>query len=150
MQLKVSHIGVCVSDLDRSLRFYCDGLGFRKAATFQVGKEFSATLEVGDDADLVSQFVERDGVSLELLHYARPRVVGAPSARRNQLGFTHLSLAVDDVDRTARELERWGGRIVPGTRTTIRHPDGRHDEFVFVADPDGLRVELMALSQSQT
>ena len=23
-----SHFGICVSDLDRSLRFYCDGLGF--------------------------------------------------------------------------------------------------------------------------
>jgi len=146
MQLKVSHVGVCVSDLERSLRFYCEGLGFGRAARFQVGKEFAAALEVGDDAELVSQFVERDGVSLELLHYARPGVVGAPSARRNQLGFTHLSLAVDDVDRVAAHLERCGGSIVAGTRTTIRHPDGRRDEFVFVADPDGLRVELMVLS----
>ena len=30
---KVSHIGVCVSDLERSLRFYCDVLGFARSAT---------------------------------------------------------------------------------------------------------------------
>ena len=147
MSLRVSHVGVCVSDLERSLRFYCDGLGFAKTVTYQVGKEFTAALEVDADAQLISQFVERDGVSLELLHYAAPRAVGAPSMRRNQLGFTHLSLAVDDVDRVARHLEACGGRVLPATRTTIRHPDGRRDEFVFVADPDGLRVELMKLTQ---
>jgi catechol 2,3-dioxygenase-like lactoylglutathione lyase family enzyme len=135
-----------VSDLERSLRFYCDGLGFARAATYQVGKEFSQALEVEGDASLVSQFVERDGVSLELLHYASPRVTGAPSARRNQLGFTHLSIAVEDVDAVARKLVECGGRLLPETRTAIRHPDGRRDEFVFVSDPDGLRVELMKLA----
>jgi catechol 2,3-dioxygenase-like lactoylglutathione lyase family enzyme len=147
MQLRVSHVGICVSDLGRSLRFYCEGLGFQKAATYEVGKEFSAALEVEGEASLVSQFVERDGVSLELLHYASPAAVGAPSARRNQRGFTHLSLAVDDVDRVAAHLVACGGRVLPSTRTSIRHADGRSDEFVFVADPDGLRVELMKLSQ---
>jgi catechol 2,3-dioxygenase-like lactoylglutathione lyase family enzyme len=147
MQLRVSHIGLCISDLERSLRFYCDGLGFAKAVTYQVGKEFSAALEVKGDAALTSQFIERDGVSLELLYYATPRVEGAPSSRRNQLGFTHLSLAVDDVDAVARHLVACGGRLLPETRTTIRHPDGRRDDFVFVADPDGIRVELMKLAE---
>lgn len=147
MQLRVSHVGVCVRDLERSLRFYCDGLGFAKATTYEVGKEFSAALEVSGEASLISQFVERDGFSLELLHYASPRVEGAPSSRRNQLGFTHLSLAVDDVDRVAKHLAACGGTVLPATRTTIRHPDGRRDEFVFVADPDGVRVELMKLTQ---
>jgi len=33
MQLSVSHIGICISDLERSMRFYCKGLGFKKAVT---------------------------------------------------------------------------------------------------------------------
>ena len=28
MELSFSHVGICVSDLERSLRFYCEGLGF--------------------------------------------------------------------------------------------------------------------------
>jgi catechol 2,3-dioxygenase-like lactoylglutathione lyase family enzyme len=143
MKLRVSHIGVCVSDLERSMRFYCEGLGFAKAATYPVGKEFSAALEIESEASLVSQFVERDGVSLELLHYASPRAVGAASTRRNQIGFTHLSLAVDDVERVARHLEACGGTLLRDTFTAIRRPEGHVDEFVFVADPDGVRVELM-------
>ena len=29
-----SHLGVCVSDLDRSLRFYTEGLGFEEAESW--------------------------------------------------------------------------------------------------------------------
>ena len=35
-----SHLGICVSDLERSVRFYCEGLGFEPVATHQVGAEF--------------------------------------------------------------------------------------------------------------
>jgi lactoylglutathione lyase len=36
-----SHLGICVSDLDRALRFWCDGMGFEKAEVFEVGAESS-------------------------------------------------------------------------------------------------------------
>ena len=32
MSVSFSHLGICVSDLDASLRFYCDGLGFTEVA----------------------------------------------------------------------------------------------------------------------
>jgi lactoylglutathione lyase len=137
-----SHLGICVASLDRSLRLYCDGLGFEKAETYAVGNEYRAGLEVEGDVDLVSQFVRKDGLALELLAYRSPGVVGQPSARRNQLGYTHLSFVVADVDAAACHLVAWGGTLLPETRT------GRGDpaavQIVFVADPDGVRIELMS------
>lgn len=138
----MSHVGICVSDLERSLRFYCAGLGFEKAATHPVGKEFAPAVEVADPS-LVAQFIERDGVSIELLCFASPRAEGVPSTRRNRLGLTHLALRVDDVDLVMRHLASCGGTPLPETRMSIRRPDGRIDEFAIVADPDGTRVELM-------
>jgi glyoxylase I family protein len=35
MTTTFSHFGLCVSDLERSLRFYCDGLGFERAITYE-------------------------------------------------------------------------------------------------------------------
>jgi catechol 2,3-dioxygenase-like lactoylglutathione lyase family enzyme len=32
-----SHFGICVSDLDRSLRFYTEALGFEKAESHDIG-----------------------------------------------------------------------------------------------------------------
>ena len=146
MTTTFSHFGLCVSDLDRSMRFYCDGLGFEPAIQYEVGADFADTLEISGDIAVISQFIARDGVSVELLHYTKGGVTGSPSATRNQLGLTHLSLNVDDVDETAAKLVACGGTVSDSTRTKIDNPDGSVSDFVFVADPDGTRVELMKLA----
>jgi catechol 2,3-dioxygenase-like lactoylglutathione lyase family enzyme len=139
-----SHLGVCVSDLDRSLRFYTEALGFEESSSFDVGPEFGRLMEV-DGVQLRSRFVRRDSTSIELLCFDQPGHVG-PAERRpvNQLGLTHLSFKVDDVDATAAAVERCGGTVVPDTRTTFGEGDGLLD-FVYCTDPDGTRVELMRL-----
>jgi catechol 2,3-dioxygenase-like lactoylglutathione lyase family enzyme len=137
-----SHLGICVANLERSLRFYCDGLGFEKAETFAVGDEYRAGLEVEGEVDLLSQFIRKGGLAIELLAYRSPGAFGKPSARRNQLGFTHLSFVVADVDAAARHLVACGGTLLPATRTSAAGPEGI--QIVFLADPDGTRIELMS------
>jgi catechol 2,3-dioxygenase-like lactoylglutathione lyase family enzyme len=143
MKAAVSHVGLCVTDLARSLRFYCDGLGFVPGSRYAVGSDFARTLEVAGPVDLVSQFVAKNGFQIELLCYATPRPHGSPSRSRGALGFTHLSVLVDDVDAAAKHLVECGGTLLPDTRTSASVPGGTAGEFVFVADPDGVRVELM-------
>ena len=135
-----SHVGVCVSDLERSLRFYCDGLGFEPAASHSVGEEFGALMEV-DGVRLESRFITRDGVSVELLWFESPGHTGNGERRpMNRLGLTHLSFRVEDVDDVAGRLEALGGTVVASSRTTMSPLD-----FVYCTDPDGTRIELMKL-----
>jgi catechol 2,3-dioxygenase-like lactoylglutathione lyase family enzyme len=68
-QLRVSHIGICVSDWQRSLRFYQEGLGFRFAHEFELKGEPSARLLRLRDVDFRAIYLERGGVRIELLHY---------------------------------------------------------------------------------
>jgi catechol 2,3-dioxygenase-like lactoylglutathione lyase family enzyme len=138
-----SHIGICVSDLQRSLRFYCDGLGFEKGEAFPIDSTFAEALEVPGDTTLTSQFIRREGLAVELLHFTAPEPTGRPSAHRNQLGLTHLSFYVDDVDLAAAALVAVGGTILETTRTTT---DGI--DLMFLHDPDGVRVELMKAPSS--
>jgi len=135
----LSHIGLCVRELDRSLRFYCDGLGFTKADPFPLDDTFAAGLEAGERTSAVSQFIRRADVTIELLAWTVPGVRGEPSSSRTQVGLTHLSFLVDDIDAAATRLVELGGQLLPATRTTI---DGVVD-LVFLTDPDGTRVELM-------
>jgi len=144
MTLSFSHLGICVSDLDRSLRFYCEGLGFEEVASHHVGGEFAALMEV-EGVELESRMLSRDGVTIELLGYAAPGTTGEATRRpMNQLGLTHLSLRVDDVDGLAATIEALGGTVVPTTRTTFELPGARLD-FLYCTDPDGVRIELMDL-----
>jgi len=137
---KPSHTGLCVSDLDRSLRFYCDGLGFEKANTYHLTRQIA---EVDPPVDVTAQFIQLGALEIELLHYASPGVIGEPSRRRNQLGLTHLSFVVDDVEARALELEAAGGTILPETRNDTTNPDT--ERILFVADPDGTLIELMSI-----
>ena len=144
--LTFSHVGICVSDLDRSLRFYCQGLGFEPVESFTVGTEFGKLMEVEGNIVLQSKFIAREGVRLELLHFDSPGFRG-PSERRpmNQLGLTHLSVRVADVDAVAARIRELGGRVLDHTRSKFDNPDGTSSDFVYCTDPDGVRIELMRL-----
>jgi catechol 2,3-dioxygenase-like lactoylglutathione lyase family enzyme len=139
-----SHLGICVSDLERSLRFYCEALGFSAAESHVVGDEFGRLMEL-EAVSLRSQFVRRGAVAIELLEYSSPEVVGQPVRRPlNQLGLTHLSVRVDDVDAVAAAVERLGGTVVSETRTSF-DLSGTTLDFLYCTDPDGVRIELMRI-----
>ena len=137
-----SHVGLCVRDLARSLRFFCDGLGFEKAEGFELdsttAEGLDPSLEVPGPARIVSQFVQNDTMKIELLHFIEPGVGGTPSAARNQLGLTHLSFYVDDLDAATKHLVDCGATVIEETRASPGI------DLLFLADPDGVRVELMA------
>jgi lactoylglutathione lyase len=144
MSVSFSHLGICVSDLDASLRFYCEGLGFTEVAAHEVGEEFAALMEV-DGLRLRSRMIAKDGVTLELLGFDAPGVTGDGSRRpMNRRGLTHLSLRVDDVAATAATIESLGGTVHRGTRTSVPLGEVTLD-FVYCTDPDGVRIELMDL-----
>jgi lactoylglutathione lyase len=136
--ITASHLGLCVTDLERSLAFYCEGLGFEQGVTYPIDNTFADTLEVPRDVVLTSQFISVPGMAIELLAYESPAVEGRPSTQRNQLGITHLSFYVDDVDAVAERLVALGGTVIESTRTTLEGID-----LLFLSDPDGTRVELM-------
>ena len=139
---QTSHIGLCVTDLERSLRFYCDGLGFTKVLSYELDDTMmpglDKGLEVASPVAVTSQFIELDGLKIELLGYRSPAPSGRPSTSRGTVGMTHMSFYVDDVDVAAARLVDLGGTIIESTRVSLGI------EIVFLADPDGSRVELMA------
>jgi catechol 2,3-dioxygenase-like lactoylglutathione lyase family enzyme len=143
MTLHISHLGICVSDPDRSEHFYTGALGFERVAVFEVGPEFGQLMEI-DGVTVESRFLRRDGLAIELLHYLAPGPMGSGERRPvNQLGLTHICVRVDDVDEVAALVADHGGRVLDQTRTTFDPPDGPTMDFVYCTDPDGVRIELM-------
>ncbi len=139
-----SHFGICVSDLERSLRFYCDALGFEKAESHEIGHEFARLMDF-DDVAVTSQFIRRGPTAIELLAFSDPAPFGSRERRPvNQLGLTHLSFRVGDLAAAMARIVELGGAVVADSRTTI-DLGGTALEFVYCTDPDGVRVELMDL-----
>ena len=141
MTYSPSHVGICVSDLERSLRFYCDGLGFELAERYDLDSEQLAGLDrslaVSGPLTLVSQMITSGPMKVELLHYPGRTPEGTPSTSRGLLGLTHLSFNVDQVDTAAARLVEHGGTILEHTRSDAGIV------LLFLTDPDGTRIELM-------
>jgi catechol 2,3-dioxygenase-like lactoylglutathione lyase family enzyme len=138
---RFSHVGLCVRDLERSLRFYRDGFGFREVSKVAIGGEPTATLLELPDVRLEARFLERDGLRLELLHYVTPAAAAAAGdLPMNRPGLTHLSFRVDDLDAALARLAAVGAAVREQTRVGVAAMGA---QVVFVTDPDGTRIELV-------
>ena len=119
-----AHVGIRVRDLAISRAFY-EGLGFRFLAG-PIGPEPVAILS--HPSGIVVNFIlNADSKGDENVLMDTP--VKHP-------GYTHVALAVSDVDATHRELQAEGMRISDGP---IDFPGAR---AVFVRDPDGNVIEF--------
>ncbi len=139
--LRLTHIGICVSDWQRSLRFYRDVLGFQYLSELQIAGEPTDTLLRLKNSDLRAIYLERDGTRIELLHYVSPGHHGDGRPRRmNQLGLTHLSLRVDNLPAMLAALKQAKVRILDDTHIDFSAFDAG---AVFITDPDGTLIELV-------
>ena len=142
MAIKLSHRGMCVTDIESSLRFYRDGLGFAVADYFSLDDPALGTVMEVPGSIVEAQMMRNpDGVTFELLRFVTPATLG-PRERRpnNQYGLTHLAFYVDDMDEAAARVRNAGGAVYPQTRATF--PEGR-TTMMYCTDPDGVRIELM-------
>ena len=146
MTVAFSHVGVCVSDLERSTRFYVEVLGLRPVLTIDVGPEVAATMEV-EGCEFTSRVLGRGDVRVELLHWRSHEVEGDGQRRpMTRLGLTHLCLRVDDPEPVLAAAERFGGGAHRHTTTELpgMGADGGPVRLVYLTDPDGVRIELMS------
>lgn len=138
---RLSHLGICVSDLEDSLGFYRDALCFEYLSELSASGSETETLLKLPGAALRAVYLRRDGFVIELLYYERPGSVGNGAPRpMNGLGLTHLSLRVSDLAETISTLEAQGVNVLRETRIHNRKHDAK---AIFVTDPDGTLIELV-------
>ncbi|UGQ10992.1 VOC family protein [Yinghuangia sp. ASG 101] len=131
-----------MADFERSLRFYTEGLGFERAEAWTIGDSLAQLAEVPPPMNCRSQMLVKGPMKLELLGWRNPKAEGSASTTRRQIGFTHLSVFVDDLAAVEARLVALGATPIEHTRTHFPIPDGE-SYVLFIADPDGIRIELM-------
>jgi catechol 2,3-dioxygenase-like lactoylglutathione lyase family enzyme len=137
---RLTHVGICVSDLERSLAFYRDLLGFAPEHELKVEGEPTDTLLRLRGTKLKAVYLARDGVRIELLHFASPPAPPRHQRVMNEVGLTHLSFRVADLDAVVADLRAAGAQVLDDT--VLRFPDFG-SAACFVVDPDGQLIELV-------
>lgn len=130
----MNHVGLCVTDLERSRRFY-EGLGFIHDRDIHPPDEMtSPLLEIEPPVGVTASYLTMGSFVLELLHYSRPENPSARPRPLNEPGLTHLSLTVDDMTELLGRIEGLGGQVLESTNigaaVLVRDPDGQILEFL--------------------
>lgn len=130
-----SHIGLCVTDLERSRQFYEEVFGFRLAFDLRTeGPETPKLLRLDSPLALDAMYLSLDGLLLELLHFERPESPAPPERIMNEPGLTHISLFVEDFAAVLAAVPQYGGQVRDDTNIGVA---------VFVEDPDGQAIEVI-------
>ncbi len=139
-----SHLGICVSSLERSIAFYTRVLGFVEVSSTAVGAEVGPLIEVeAPEIRLRSHFLERDRMRIELMEFDAPPPLGnGDRGDFNRLGLTHLALRVSHLDEALARVAEWHGEVLEHTRVGQA---GMGVELIYITDPDGVRIELIQL-----
>jgi catechol 2,3-dioxygenase-like lactoylglutathione lyase family enzyme len=136
MRAKISFITLAVDDLDRSVAFYRDGLGWQTEGI--VGQEFHDEVTGADGT--IAFFVLDGGQLLGL--YARANLAKDASLPLGPLSTTEFSLGFpagsrEEVDELLRQAEAAGGRL---TAPAHMRPFGVYSGYF--TDPDGHLFEI--------
>jgi len=136
----VNHMGLCVTDLDRSRRFYEAVLGFTHQRDLDdlPDRVVSRLLRVPEPVGLRAAYLELDGFVLELLSFDRDG--NAPQRDRSftEPGLTHLSFSVVDIPSANERVIEHGGEVLTDT--------DMGGLAINVRDPDGQIIELLPMS----
>ena len=139
------HTGITVSNLETSLAFWRDVLGFEFSHRAHQKGEMAEQITGVRGAEIFLAVVKAPGHKIELLEYH------APEDRRNSnplhpcdVGFVHIALTVDDLDAVLERIAASGWRAA-GTPQTLTTGPNAGKRVVYVRDPDGTAIEFMQL-----
>lgn len=146
--IRPHHTGLQVQDLQRSLAFYRDLLGFEMVFAWNPQAPYIGELVGYPDVDLHAAILRlpNSDVFLELLEYRGVERTPVDTRTANP-GTAHTAYFVDDLDSLYADLVANGAASVsaPVTPTIGPNEGGR---AVYLIDPDGIRVELIQTKRS--
>jgi catechol 2,3-dioxygenase-like lactoylglutathione lyase family enzyme len=141
--VSADHTGITVSNLERSLAFWRDVLGFEFSHTAHQKGELAREITGVDGAEIKLAVLKTPGGhKIELLEYLAPADRKRANLRPCDIGFVHVALLVDNLDLVLERIAASGWEAAGKTQTLKTGPNAGKC-VIYVRDPDGTTIELM-------
>lgn len=140
--LQADHTGITVRDIDHSLAFWRDALGFELLYRARRTGPFAEEVTGVADAEIEIAVLRGAGHKIELLQYLAPCDRAHLKPRSCDIGSAHVAFDVDDLDAALASIAEQGWQAV-GTPQKIAGGARDGTKVVYVRDPDGTTIELM-------
>lgn len=125
---RIDHAAIVVSDMQKSIDFYTQNLGF----------EYIRNLEFADRELVILALGQKPAAKLELLRYDATDAALHVPEDRTILGLRHLAFHVSDIAETHALLGEKGVKLIEDP--PFQKEDG--PPIAFGMDPDGILLEF--------
>ena len=147
--IAADHTGITVSNLDRSLEFWQNVLGFEFSHRAHQTSEMASEITGVPGAEIKLAVVKAPaGHKIELLEYLAPADRKKDVDRRPcDVGHVHVALTVENLDAILEKIAASGWKAAGKPQTLTVGPNAGK-RVVYVRDPDGTTIEFMELPSS--
>ena len=144
--LAADHTGITVNNLERSLAFWRDVLGFELShRTHQAGDLASEITGIPGAEISLAVVKAPGGHKIELLEYEKPAdKKRLPGLRPCDVQHVHVALTVDDLDAVLSAIAASGWKSA-GAPQVLQSGPNAGKRVVYVRDPDGTTIEFMQM-----
>ena len=147
MNKSMHHLSYTVSDIERSVAFYRDVMGFKLLHVVHRKNLPSYDVILGHksvEVRIAAFELPATNLTLELMQFLNPKPVSRPQDFL-YVATSHFAYLVDDIEAEYRRIKSAGGDFVSAPAEI--HRDGRYvGKAVFLKDPDGILIEPMELA----
>src|SRR6478672_7361444 len=140
--IAADHTGITVSNIERSLEFWRDVLGFELSHRAHQKGELAEQITGVSGAEILIAVVKAPGHKIELLEYRAPEDRKRLDARPCDVGSVHIALVVDELDTLLERIAASGWKAAGKPQTLTVGPNAGK-RVIYVRDPDGTTIELM-------
>jgi len=145
--ISADHTGITVSNLERSLAFWRDVLGFELSHTADQTGEMAKEITGVEGAELKLAVLKAPGGhKIELLQYLSP-----PDRKKHadvrpcDVGSVHVALLVDNLEAILEKIAA-SGWSAAGEPQVLKAGPNAGKRVVYVRDHDGTSIEFMQRS----
>lgn len=136
--MKFRHVGIVPKDINSSIEFYTDLLGFKKEKDILEVGEFVNKICGLEGISVRTVKMSLDGeIVLELLEFGNNKET-SKSREIMEHGYTHMAITVTDIEEIYNLLKE----KVEFTTHPLTSPD-KKAKVTFCKDPDGNLIELV-------
>lgn len=143
---KVESVGITVKDMNRSLKFYTEVLGFKKISDNEYKGESFEKLEGVFGLNIRVARLQLGDEFIELTDYLTTGGRSIPEdAKSNDLFFQHIAIVVSDMDKAFRQVKKYNVEFVSTAPQTLPKsiPGAEGIRAFYFHDPDDHNLELI-------
>lgn len=141
----VNHIGLGVRDMDKSMTFYKDILGFREEVIGYTAKmDLMAPMLPSPTPTMTVKIITENyrGAWIEAYQHVEPYEPGVVVPQWGEIGHMEFGITVSNIEKVYKQLEKKGVNFLCPIQSMDFPPSGEW-KYVYMSDPNGFLVSLV-------